>query len=88
MIFFDGIIHSLQGNGGISVLFREICKEFDSKSFKYFLYKNLTEGFKSEFFLKPRVLERYRDCDIDLSERDIFHSTYYTRRFTWIRFQL
>ena len=64
MIYYDGVVYSLQSGGGVSVLFNELIERMPCK--RYFLDINP---------LKTRF-HRYLDCKIS-NEFDIFHSTYY-----------
>lgn len=64
MIFYDGIIYSLQGGGGISVLFNELVSRLPQHL--YYLKR----------YGKVRYLERYRRVPLRFPV-DIFHSTYY-----------
>ncbi|ELA8120756.1 glycosyltransferase family 4 protein [Vibrio parahaemolyticus] len=73
MIVYDGIIGSLQPNGGISVLFEELKARLSPSEFKYYSYTNE----KGSLHLKSRIMERYRDFGENLELTDLFHSTYY-----------
>lgn len=82
MICIDGIIFSLQQNGGISIYFTELLKRLTERRIgtDLIVYKNR----KNNDFLKPinliekeaRYLERYRNCIVSANAR-IFHSSYY-----------
>ena len=78
MIYFDGIVFSLQKFGGISTYFRELIRgiELDKES-KTLLYseKNIN-NFQNSIFLKRRILERYRNVTLP-ENANIFHSSYY-----------
>ena len=82
MILYDGIITSLQGAGGVSVLFNELIKRMSSSNIEHkvsIFDKNLYQrlGSRESCILQsPRLLERYRDAEVSI-EYDIFHSTYY-----------
>lgn len=78
MLFYDGIIFSLQRNGGISVLFNEILSRLQKDSYKIECYNNNNSIVEpgSSYYKKPRMLERYRDVR-GVSDKSIFHSTYY-----------
>ncbi|MCG6405525.1 glycosyltransferase family 4 protein [Vibrio fluvialis] len=73
MIIYDGIIGSLQPNGGISVLFEELRKRLAPSEFKYYSYNNE----ENSVYLKSRIMERYRDFGENIELTDLFHSTYY-----------
>lgn len=79
MIFYDGIISSLQSHGGISVYFYELMKAQDSSDFLWCAEKNtfLSENHPSFVKTRARLLERYRDCNPHISDFSIFHSSYY-----------
>ncbi len=64
MVFYDGIIYSLQSGGGISVLFNELISRMPVGSYEL----NLNAGSK--------YLARYRSVQASAGF-DIFHSTYY-----------
>ena len=80
MILYDGIIASLQGTGGISILFSELIKRMPSTEYKVSIFDDKLRhklGGDDECILQsPRFLERYRDAIVP-TEYDIFHSTYY-----------
>lgn len=67
-ILYDGIIYSLQGSGGISVLFNELITRLPSNIYKMVCFDNGA--------LKPRFLERYRSFHA-AAAYELFHSTYY-----------
>ncbi len=87
MIYFDGIIFSLQDAGGISVYFHELLKRaasHDDTRNSYLAYYN--ENFISSITdynirsarLPSRIFERYRSMDIDYPKNlQVFHSSYY-----------
>ncbi|ANI28366.1 mannosyltransferase [Yersinia entomophaga] len=80
-IVYDGIINSLQSNGGITVYFKELVTRLPSGNFDWYSYDNKIGdvGVKS-IDLKGRLFERYRDCllpDINKDISPIFHSSYY-----------
>lgn len=78
MILYDGIIYSLQRNGGISVLYNELLSRLSEASCNYSV---ISYGHSVEFPGKknivraPRLAERYRS--VNYERADIFHSTYY-----------
>lgn len=90
MIFIDGIIFSLQANGGISVYFRYLTSNLKSSSraFRLKVYKSgakQNSQFKhiSNFlnetdidYLNERIFERLRKVEVPQCTR-IFHSSYY-----------
>jgi mannosyltransferase len=80
MILYDGIITSLQGTGGVSVLFSELIKRMSSTEYKVSIFDDKLRhnlgGGRECILQSPRFLERYRDAMVS-TEYDIFHSTYY-----------
>ncbi|MBY6217886.1 glycosyltransferase family 4 protein [Qipengyuania aquimaris] len=82
MIEIDGIIYSLQRQGGISVYFDELISALDRTDIDYQLA--LHEGHHCDssgsnvIVRKPRFLERYRAVRTS-SDVGIFHSSYYRR---------
>lgn len=88
MLVFDGIIFSLQNNGGISVYFSELLSRFanlecESKMLMYGDNQvSLREGIQPlRTNVRARLLERYRN--ISIKGTGLFHSSYYrysTRR--------
>lgn len=80
MIFYDGIIFSLQQTGGISVLFRELFSRLDKKNYEYEvqLYGDDVYLPHKSRNIRPQFQERYRPCVVrpDITPR-LFHSTYY-----------
>ena len=80
MIFFDGIIESLQKNGGVSVVFKELIKNLPQDlRFKYSTFGIESSKLSSHNFecLPYRFLERYRRCPVSSDDISAFHSTYY-----------
>jgi len=83
MIVFDGIIFSLQRTGGIGVYFKELLSRFgklESQSeLRVFDSVDIGPSQLQSMAIrksKPRVLERYRPCEVPESGR-LFHSSYY-----------
>lgn len=81
-IYLDGIIYSLQKYGGISVYFNELLKTLESERIDYRLQtwdNKLQDPYsnKFEFTIPSRTLERYKKVTSEMSEFDIFHSSYY-----------
>lgn len=76
MIGIDGIIFSLQSNGGIFVYFREMIRRLSPDSILDVYSKdNFTQVYRGRIrYNSPRFLERYRDVETD---GHIFHSSYY-----------
>ena len=80
MIFFDGVIFSLQRTGGISVLFKELIRRLPSDTYRLVgLRPGPVPGLEDSHYegRAPRILERYRRADVGAGLGDIFHSTYY-----------
>ena len=78
-LLIDGIIYSLQKEGGISTVFNEIIKRLPKDYFLLSLYKknNFKLNTKLNLItLNYRILERYRKFDYKF-KNTIFHSTYY-----------
>lgn len=78
MIFYDGIIYSLQSSGGITVLFNEILSRLskDKRDFSLLVHeKEMCSVMQHTILNKARFLERYRD--VPKAMTGIFHSTYY-----------
>jgi mannosyltransferase len=79
-LFIDGIIYSLQTNGGISTLFNELIKRLPLDFYHLSLYKNnnfnININANNIFFNEYRNFERYRNCKIN-KKMKLFHSTYY-----------
>lgn len=65
MIYYDGVIFSLQKSGGVSVLFREIFDRLPEHSYALKVPKLGTPW------------SRYCDVNVPLDSYEIFHSTYY-----------
>lgn len=78
MIYFDGIVFSLQKFGGISTYFRELIRgiELDKESKTLLYSEENINNFKNPIFLKRRILERYRNVTLPENAK-IFHSSYY-----------
>ena len=82
MIFFDGIIYSLQRHGGISVYFNELIKRSFSRDVSF--HAVVHSGAAEHASLLPgnvvkrnlRLFERYRNCSI-FENTNLFHSSYY-----------
>ncbi|GIA94045.1 glycosyl transferase family 1 [Vibrio cholerae] len=77
MVIYDGIIESIQRQGGISVLFKEIISR--SSNYKYISYVDESTISESSKRTHLRFLERYRNFFLKKSQKKkyIFHSTYY-----------
>lgn len=85
-LHIDGIIFSLQKNGGISVYFRELISHLSNR--KQFIDSTLSIDAPSlqnisqltsffRFENRPaRFLERYRNCRVSKNTK-VFHSSYY-----------
>ncbi len=80
MLYYDGIIFSLQKAGGISNLFKEIITRLDhiEYDFRLNLYGKTLQKLPTKNILqqKERAFERYRSVSIK-KDCNIFHSTYY-----------
>lgn len=87
MINIDGIIFSLQKQGGISVYFRELLTFLDSQNVPALLtidaidgatYSNAITSSRVVTVMNhsSRLLERYRSCRTD-PRASLFHSSYY-----------
>ena len=78
MIYFDGIVFSLQKFGGISTYFRELIRgiELDKESKTLLYSEENINNFQNPIFLKRRILERYRNVTLP-ENANIFHSSYY-----------
>lgn len=78
MIFFDGIVFSLQKFGGISTYFRELVKgvELDRECTTILYGNDNYENFQNTVFRKKRILERYRNVT-HLQDGKLLHSGYY-----------
>lgn len=82
MLIFDGIIFSLQNNGGISVYFTELLNRFANSEYEARTLMFGGEGaltgrgpIPSRQNLNSRLLERYRN--ISISGSGLLHSSYY-----------
>jgi mannosyltransferase len=84
MIILDGIIFSLQKNGGISVYFKNLIKSISDNNLNATLllnnkcvheFDNFT-NLSSICHLNSRAFERYRKCLIPMKGK-VFHSSYY-----------
>ena len=83
-VVYDGIISSLQKNGGVTVYFRELISRIPSSDYILFQYDTKQGDIgKNDIILPSRTLERYRDffaselIDNTNLENAIFHSSYY-----------
>jgi mannosyltransferase len=83
MLCIDGIIYSLQRYGGISVYFNELLRHIAGRNIQIskITYKNAFNHLKdhngkAEELRRPRLLERYRRCEIS-TKINLFHSSYY-----------
>lgn len=84
-IIYDGIISSLQKNGGITVYFKELLSRISPDDFRWYQYDDKFSdiGSSKSITLSPRLLERYRDffaadlIDSQIYDNSIFHSSYY-----------
>ena len=86
-VVLDGIIETLQSNGGITVYFRELLEGLaatNSISVDYLSYES--QGLISQSDaasrvkvvpLKARIIERYRTAECARPQGAIFHSSYY-----------
>lgn len=80
MIVYDGVIFSLQHQGGISVLYRSLFDGLQkaNRNFNVLTYGSVGLGDYNETSIAARFLERYRDVsELCVAENSIFHSTYY-----------
>ena len=85
-LIVDGIIFSLQRQGGISVYFRQLLSRLvrDRVATSMTLHSMLMQEAPSatgtlKILLRPsRLLERYRQCEIP-HEHAVFHSSYYRK---------
>lgn len=98
MIFYDGIVFSLQKSGGISVYFLEVFKRLNL-DFLVSLYPNdnimlqtsiLHNEIEEKHFLKKNcplfLLKFLRYFDVSVPKGiSVFHSTYYRLPFFWQR---
>jgi mannosyltransferase len=77
LIYIDGVVFSLQSNGGISVLFRELISRLPRDIYRLGLYSANKKILSSnEVLLNSRCMERYRDVCLS-KEYSLFHSSYY-----------
>lgn len=82
MLCIDGIIYSLRPYGGINVYFDELlrCMEDSKIQVSEIIYTNTSKRLnynnRKVEVRTPRLLERYRRCDIS-TEVNLFHSSYY-----------
>ena len=83
-IIYDGIISSLQSNGGVTVYFKELLSRIPSEKLHLYDYENkLYDTERISYILKPRFLERFRDfsaSELMVLARlgdTVFHSSYY-----------
>ncbi|MEZ8805117.1 glycosyltransferase family 4 protein [Vibrio atlanticus] len=76
MIIYDGIVESIQRQGGVSVVFKElVSRNFD---FRYISYVDNSNISARDEKCRLRFFERYRDvCLRGSLNNSIFHSTYY-----------
>lgn len=86
MLTIDGIIYSLQRNGGITVYFNELLKYLEASEVGYqlsleepsaFQQRNI-KSYASVLSRPVRQLERYRSCRLSAAST-VFHSSYYRR---------
>ncbi|MBO2550345.1 glycosyltransferase family 4 protein [Shewanella algae] len=80
MVYFDGIIESLQKNGGVSVVFKELINNLsDSLLFEYSIFglESSRLAPRNVLTLPYRSFERYRKCPVMNNAAKVFHSTYY-----------
>lgn len=78
MILYDGIIYSLQRNGGVSVLYNELFSRLLETSCSYSVISyagSMSFPCAENIVRVPRLFERYRN--VGFEGGDIFHSTYY-----------
>src|SRR5438309_10214875 len=79
MVFFDGIVFSLQETGGISVLFSEIISRMPAASYELIGFRKTPPtaivGATYSYY-RPRPFERYRRARTGRAFH-VFHSTYY-----------
>lgn len=76
MIYYDDIVRTINGSGGISVLFDQIYNNFHNIGVDYRTFSFNGSG---DYNLSPRLFERYRDFEsgVEMNSGDVFHSTYY-----------
>ncbi|MCS2150040.1 glycosyltransferase family 4 protein [Scandinavium manionii] len=78
MVIYDGIISSLQSYGGITVYFNEILSRMPEKQYTTIEYASAANRLSVDSIIRnERVLERYRNCQLNNVCGDVFHSTYY-----------
>ncbi|HCE2121648.1 TPA: glycosyltransferase family 4 protein [Vibrio parahaemolyticus] len=77
MVIYDGIIESIQRQGGVSVVFKEIISR--SSNYEYISYVDESTISESSKRYHLRFLERYRSVFLkkNKEKKYIFHSTYY-----------
>lgn len=79
MLWYDGIVFSLQRVGGVSVLFTELLSRLSPETYGLLGFRELPPpalmGAMYQY-TAPRFLERYRRVRVDPA-CDVFHSTYY-----------
>ena len=82
MLFYDGIIFSLQAQGGISVYYQEILKRLSAHAinFKLLVYSDCVNNkfFDDTSYIRrsKRFAERYRNSPV-IDSAKLFHSSYY-----------
>lgn len=83
MILLDGIVFSLQTQGGVSVYFHELLQRLSNLDARTELLIDekspVNSGFGKNLSIvrrSARIAERYRDCPISDDPR-LFHSSYY-----------
>lgn len=82
MILFDGIIDNWYYGNGISRYYRTIAsgafrRGYDVKVFGFSQKFQPLDDVDNISLVKPRFLERYRDFDVEISDAQVFHSSYY-----------
>lgn len=81
-VTIDGIVFSLQRNGGISIYFATLLKFLRDQDvdLSLILYGNSSDALdiSSQNIVPTRFLERYRDC-ILRDHPSVFHSSYYRK---------
>ena len=82
MLIIDGIIYSLQRQGGITVYFNELLQRLsaDDTAKCVIAYEGSSANFSrlriTPELRKKRIMERYRRCIVPASTK-LFHSSYY-----------
>jgi mannosyltransferase len=84
MIYIDGIIYSLQKQGGISVYFNNLISSLKKSNMLFqvdllendFKYTDLKIDKKLVHFRKKKFFERLRYCNVPNATK-VFHSSYY-----------